>query len=183
MWAYRVLTCNINAGLCPLLITFSFQVWMSFDCFYCLESKAVCLLKERQRHRDTKFSLGGMRPSRRKSLWAQKSLCHGRCRVGVQMCMTQIDTLWFITLLLTLQKTWFSSHWLFQFTLFAFLISKWIPHGQMINCTIIHCSTFFSCLCKASGIWADIINYSKAFTLSPSGGVSTFIINSHFQGA
>ena len=69
------------------------------------------------------------------------------------------------------RKTWFSSHWLFQFTLFAFLISKWIPHGQMINCTIIHCSTFFSYLCKAqsieqaSGIWADIINYSNAFTL------------------
>ena len=87
-------------------------------------------------------------------------------RVGLK-----IDTLWFITLRLTLRKTWFSSHWLFQFTLFAFLISKWIPHDQMINCTVIHCSTFFSYLCKAqciekaSGIWADVINYSNAFTL------------------
>lgn len=50
---------------------------------------------------------------------------------------------------LRLLKTWFSSHWLFQFTLFAFLISKWIPHGQMINCTIIHCGPFLSYLCRA----------------------------------
>lgn len=61
------------------------------------------------------------------------------CRI----CMSLADTLWCITMLLTCQKMWFSSHWLFQFTLFTFLISKWVPHGQMINYTIIHCSTFF----------------------------------------
>lgn len=61
------------------------------------------------------------------------------CRI----CMSLTDTLWCITMLLTCQKMWFSSHWLFQFTLFTFLISKWVPHGQMINYTIIHCSTFF----------------------------------------
>lgn len=85
--------------------------------------------------------------------------------------MTLMDSLWFITTRLTLQKTWFSSHWLFQFTLFAFLISKWIPHGQMINCTIIHHSTFLPYLCRAQGmerafgIWADIINHSHASAL------------------
>lgn len=64
----------------------------------------------------------------------------------------------------TPQKPWLSGHCLFQFTLFAFLISKWIPHGQMINCTIIQCSAFLSYLCKAKytekafGIRADIVN-------------------------
>lgn len=88
---------------------------------------------------------------------------------GIQMSLT--DSLWFITMRPMLQKTWFSSHWLFQFTLFAFLISKWIPHGQMINCTIIHHSTFLSYLCrsqcmeKALGMWADIINHSHALAL------------------
>lgn len=69
-----------------------------------------------------------------------------------RICMSLTDTLWYITMLLTCQKMWFSSHWLFQFTLFAFLISKWVPHGQMINYTIIHCSTFFSCLSGAHSI-------------------------------
>lgn len=90
------------------------------------------------------------------------------CRI--QMSLT--DTLWYITMLLTCQRTWFSSHCLFQFTLFAFLISKWIPHGQMINYTIIHCGAFFFLLVfgvehnikKPFGIWDDILNESHMFT-------------------
>lgn len=158
----RVRTAGLRPNISILLFHvkhFSFKAFIFFDHFCFRETKALCL--EIQVWTDRRPSLclavytwqdsgpgGSVRQSWGSGTWLSVP---DWCTVTDHRAPAP-------------QTTWLSGHWLFQFTLFAFLISKWIPHGQMINCTIIQCSAFLSYLCKAKytekafGIRADIVN-------------------------